>query len=251
MTGLTTTASTVIASFLGSFVEVVEAFTIILAVGLSQSWRAAFTGTALALALLAVLVAVFGPLLGLVPIELLQYVVGVLLILFGIRWLRKAILRAAGYIALHDEEKAFASETDALKRRALDRRANFLAGLAAFKAVLLEGVEVVFIVIAVSAGNGLLGYASLGAAAACLLVIALGLALHRPLARVPENTLKFVVGLMLTAFGIFWTGEGLGVDWPGADLAILAILVVLVVVSIFAVRILRNASAAKFEVSPR
>jgi uncharacterized membrane protein len=251
MTGLTTTASTVIASFLGSFVEVVEAFTIILAVGLSQSWRAAFTGTALALALLAVLVVVFGPLLGLVPIELLQYVVGVLLILFGIRWLRKAILRASGYIALHDEEKAFASETDALKRQALDRRANFLAGLAAFKAVLLEGVEVVFIVIAVGAGNGLLGYASLGAAAACLLVIALGLALHRPLARVPENTLKFVVGLMLTAFGIFWTGEGLGVAWPGADLAILAILALLAIVSLFAVRILRGASAATFKVSPR
>jgi len=251
MIGLTTTASTVIASFLASFVEVVEAFTIILAVGLSQSWRAAFTGTALALALLAVLVGVFGPLLALVPIALLQYVVGVLLILFGIRWLRKAILRAAGHIALHDEEKAFAAETDALQRRAREQRADFLAGLAAFKAVLLEGVEVVFIVIAVGAGHGLLGYASLGAAAACLIVIALGLVLHRPLARVPENTLKFVVGLMLTSFGIFWTGEGLGAAWPGADLAILAILAILAVVSLLAVRILRGAAAAKLEVSPR
>jgi uncharacterized membrane protein len=251
MAGFTTTASTVLASFLGSFVEVVEAFTIILAVGLSQSWRAAFTGTALALIVLAALVLVFGPLLSLVPIELLQYVVGVLLILFGIRWLRKAILRAAGYIALHDEEKAFAAETDALKRQAADRRANFLAGLAAFKAVLLEGVEVVFIVIAVGAGNGLLGYASLGAAAACLLVIALGLLLHRPLARVPENMLKFVVGLMLTSFGVFWTGEGLGVAWPGADLAILAILAVFAVVSLAAVRVLRGASTAHLGASAR
>ncbi|MET2831004.1 COG4280 domain-containing protein [Mesorhizobium shangrilense] len=247
MTNITTISSAVTASFLGSFVEVVEAFTIILAVGLSRSWRPAFVGTGLALAVLAALIIVLGPLLGQIPIELLQYVVGVLLILFGIRWLRKAILRASGYIALHDEAKAFAAETDALQRQASDRRADFLAGLTAFKAVLLEGVEVVFIVIAVGAGNGLLGYASLGAAAACVLVIVLGLVIHRPLSTVPENTLKFVVGLMLTSFGIFWTGEGLGAAWPGADLAILGIMVILAVVAFVAIRILRGTYAAKLE----
>jgi uncharacterized membrane protein len=247
MTNITTITSAITASFLGSFVEVVEAFTIILAVGLSRSWRPAFIGTALALAVLAALIIVLGPLLGRIPIELLQYVVGVLLILFGIRWLRKAILRASGYIALHDEAKAFATETDALQRQAADRRADFLAGLTAFKAVLLEGVEVVFIVIAVGAGNGMLGYASLGAAAACILVITLGLVIHRPLSTVPENTLKFVVGLMLTSFGIFWTGEGLGAAWPGADLAILGIMAILAVVAFVAVRILRGSYAAKLE----
>ena len=247
MTNITTITSAITASFLGSFVEVVEAFTIILAVGLSRSWRPAFIGTALALAVLAALIIVLGPLLGRIPIELLQYVVGVLLILFGIRWLRKSILRASGYIALHDEAKAFATETDALQRQAADRRADFLAGLTAFKAVLLEGVEVVFIVIAVGAGNGMLGYASLGAAAACILVITLGLVIHRPLSTVPENTLKFVVGLMLTSFGIFWTGEGLGAAWPGADLAILGIMAILAVVAFVAVRILRGSYAAKLE----
>src|ERR1700758_1648399 len=120
------------------------------------------------------------------------------------RWLRKAILRASGFIAIHDEAKIFAEETDQLRRQAADRRADFLAAAAAFKAVLLEGVEVVFIVIAVGAGRGLLAYAGLGAAAACVLVLAIGVAVHRPLSQVPENTLKFVVGLMLTSFGVFW-----------------------------------------------
>jgi uncharacterized membrane protein len=245
MTSITTISSAIAAAFLGSFVEVVEAFTIILAVGLSRSWRPAFIGTGLALATLAALIALLGPLLSQIPIGLLQYVVGVLLILFGIRWLRKAILRASGYIALHDEAKAFAAETDSLERQAADRRANFLAGLTAFKAVLLEGVEVVFIVIAVGAGNGMLGYASLGAAAACILVIALGLVIHRPLARVPENTLKLVVGLMLSSFGIYWTGEGLGAAWPGADLAILEIMAVLALFTFVAIGILRNSFSAK------
>jgi uncharacterized membrane protein len=247
MTSVTTISSTILASFMGSFVEVVEAFTIILAVGLSRSWRPAFIGTALALAVLAVLIFLLGPLLGQVPIGLLQYIVGVLLILFGIRWLRKAILRSSGYIALHDEAKAFASETDKLKRQAEDSRANFLAGLVAFKAVLLEGVEVVFIVIAIGAGNGMLAYASLGAAAACIIVIALGLIVHRPLSQVPENTLKFVVGLMLTTFGIFWTGEGLGAQWPGADLSIIGILAILAVVAFVAIRILSNQISKKLE----
>ncbi len=134
MTTLTTITSTVTAAFLGSFVEVVEAFTIILAVGVTQSWRPAFIGTGLALALLALLVLALGPLLGLIPIKLMQFVIGTLLVLFGLRWLRKAILRASGFIALHDEEKAFAAETDSLRRQSAERRANFPAGIAAFKA---------------------------------------------------------------------------------------------------------------------
>jgi len=240
MTSLTTITSTVTAAFLGSFVEVVEAFTIVLAVGLSRSWRPAFTGTGIALLVLAALVALFGPLLTLIPLHALQFAVGVLLMLFGLRWLRKAILRAAGFIALHDEAKAFDKETELLRQQAADRHADYLAGLAAFKAVLLEGVEVVFIVIAVGAGHGMTLYASFGALAALIAVLAIGLAVHRPLAQVPENALKFVVGLMLTSFGVFWIGEGLDAEWPGADLAILAILAVLAVASLVMVRWLRS-----------
>ncbi|TIR65733.1 MAG: COG4280 domain-containing protein, partial [Mesorhizobium sp.] len=208
MHDLTPILSTVAASFLASFVEVVEAFTIVLAVGVTRGWRPALTGAVSALAVLAALVLAFGPLLQLIPIALLQFAVGVLLILFGMRWLRKAILRSAGIIALRDEEAAFSRETDALTRHANDRRAGYLAGVAAFKAVLLEGVEVVFIVIAVGTAHGQTLYAGLGALAAFVLVMLIGLAMHRPLARVPENALKFVVGLMLTSFGVFWTGEG-------------------------------------------
>lgn len=240
MTTITSIASTVTASFLGSFVEVVEAFTIILAVGVTQSWRPAFIGTGLALAVLALLVLIFGPLLGLIPIDIMQFVIGTLLILFGLRWLRKAILRASGFIALHDEEKAFAAETDSLRRQAAEKRADFLAGTAAFKAVLLEGIEVVFIVIATGAGQGMIGYASLGALAACALVIIIGLFVHKPLSSVPENSLKFAVGLLLSAFGIFWVGEGIGTEWPGADLSLLPILAVLALFSFIAVKMLRN-----------
>ncbi|TCR85259.1 TMEM165/GDT1 family protein [Rhizobium sp. BK376] len=240
MTTITSIASTITASFLGSFVEVVEAFTIILAVGITQSWRPAFIGTGLALATLALLVLALGPLIASIPIEVMQLVIGTLLVLFGLRWLRKAILRASGFIALHDEGKAFASETDNLKRQASDGRADFLAGLAAFKAVLLEGVEVVFIVLATGAGQGMIGYASLGALAACVLVLLVGLVLHKPLTAVPENTLKFVVGLLLSAFGIFWVGEGMGASWPGSDLSLLPIFAAFAVFSFVAVRMLRQ-----------
>jgi uncharacterized membrane protein len=242
MNNLTPILSTITASFLGSFVEVVEAFTIVLAVGITRSWRPALLGAALALAVLAALVLVFGPLLALVPITTLQFVVGVLLILFGMRWLRKAILRSLGVIALHDEDAAFSKETAALRQQAGHSRPDYLAGLAAFKAVLLEGVEVVFIVIAVGGAHGLTFYAALGALAAFVVVMLIGLLVHRPLAAVPENTLKFVVGLMLTSFGIFWTGEGLGADWPGADLALIAIFAVVALTSFVIIRIMRAAA---------
>lgn len=241
MINLTPILSTITAAFLASFVEVVEAFTIVLAVGVTRSWRPALIGAALALAVLALLVLIFGPLLALIPITIMQFVVGVLLILFGMRWLRKAILRSVGVIALRDEEAAFSKETLALQQQSQDRRADYLAGLAAFKAVLLEGVEVVFIVIAVGTAHGLTLYAGLGALAAVVVVMIIGLFVHKPLARVPENTLKFVVGVMLTSFGIFWTGEGIGAEWPGADLALLAIFAVVSLATFVIVRWLRSA----------
>ncbi len=215
-------APAVAAAFTASAVEVVEAFTIVLAVATLRGWRLAAVGTGAALVALGLLVVALGPLLDRVPLHLLQLVVGILLLLFGMGWLRKAVLRSAAIIPLHDEDAAFAAETRELAEAA--RRAtslDWIAGLAVFKAVLLEGLEVVFIVIAVGAGRGLLWPACLGALAACAAVLAVGAVVHRPLARVPENTLKFGVGVMLSAFGVFWTGEGLGVRWPEQDLALL------------------------------
>jgi uncharacterized membrane protein len=227
-------------------VEAVEALTIVLAVASVRGWRAAGLGALAGLALLAVIVLALGPLLNHVPLHPLQFLIGILLLLFGMRWLRKAILRAAGLIPLHDETKAFAQETEQLREQARrhEARLDWVAGLASFKAVLLEGIEVVFIVLAVGAGHGLLVPASIGAVAACILVVAVGFALHRPLARVPENTLKFVVGVMLSAFGVFWTGEGLGVTWPGEDLAIIAFAVLFLVTALLAVTLARRQSAA-------
>ena len=211
------------AAFAASLVEVVEAFTIVLAVAAVRGWRPATLGTAAALGALGLLVVVLGPLLGRMPLHLLQFVIGVLLLLFGMGWLRKAVLRSAGVIPLHDEDAAFAAETEHLaeEARRKDTSLDWIAGFAAFKAVLLEGLEVIFIVIAVGAGRGLLWPACLGALAACAAVLAGGVLIHRPLSQVPENTLKFGVGVMLSAFGVFWTGEGLGVAWPGQDLALL------------------------------
>ena len=210
------------AAFLASLVEVVEAFTIILAVETLRGWRPAAMGTLGALGVLGLLIVLLGPLLDRVPLHLLQLFIGVLLLVFGLGWLRKAVLRAAGIIPLHDEDAIFASETAQLTELARRHTSlDWIAGLAAFKAVLLEGLEVVFIVIAVGAGRGLLWPAAVGALAACAAVLSVGVIVHRPLARIPENTLKFGVGCMLSAFGLFWTGEGLGVQWPGQDLALL------------------------------
>ena len=211
------------AAFLASTVEVVEAFTIILAVGTLRGWRPALAGTGAALGVLGLIVLILGPVLDRVPIGILQIIVGVLLLLFGLGWLRKATLRAAGVIALHDEDAIFAEERAELEADAQRRKVShdWIAGLTAFKAVLLEGLEVVFIVIAVGAGRGLLWPAALGALGACVAVLVVGIIVHKPLSRVPENTLKFGVGVMLSSFGVFWTGEGLGVSWPGADLVLI------------------------------
>src|SRR6202163_240677 len=230
------------AAVLASLVEAVAALTIVLAVAMVRGWRPAGLGALAGLMVLALIVVALGPLLDHVPLRLLQLVIGILLLLFGMRWLRKAILRAAGVIPLHDEATAFATETAELREQARrnEARLDWLAALTSFKAVLLEGLEVVFIVIALSAGRGMLIPASAGAVAACLLVAGVGFVVHRPLARVPENTLKFAVGVMLSAFGIFWTGEGLGVSWPGADLAIVGFAVLFLAVGIASVALLRR-----------
>jgi uncharacterized membrane protein len=237
------------AAFLASVVEAVEALTIVLAVATVRGWRPAGLGAIAGVLMLALIVVVLGPVLDRVPLHPLQLAIGVLLLLFGMRWLRKAILRAAGVIPLHDEARAFAAETAELRERARREvvRLDGLAALASFKAVLLEGLEVVFIVIAVSAGRGLLVPAGASAFAACLLVAGVGVIVHRPLARVPENTLKFAVGVMLSAFGLFWTGEGLGVAWPGADLAIVAFAALFLAIGLAGVALARRPSP---EVAP-
>jgi uncharacterized membrane protein len=218
-----TAGPAVSAAFLASLVEVVEAFTIVLAVATLRGWRPAALGTTAGLAVLAAIVLLLAPLLDHVPITSLQLAIGILLLLFGMGWLRKASLRAGGVIPLHDEDAIFAAEAAALVEQASRQRRSldWAAGITALKAVLLEGLEVVFIVIAVGAGRGLLVPASLGALTACVLVLAIGAVVHRPLSRVPENNLKFGVGVMLSAFGVFWSGEGLGIAWPGQDLALL------------------------------
>jgi|SRR6516164_4584953 len=218
-----TVAPVISAAFLASLVEAVEAFTIVLAVATLRGWRPAAIGTIGGLAVLAGTILLLGPVLDPVPVASLQLAIGILLLLFGMGWLRKASLRLAGVIPLHDEEAVFAAETAQLDQQARRRQQNlqWVAGITALKAVLLEGLEVVFIVIAVGAGRGLLMPASLGALAACALVLVIGAVVHRPLSRVPENLLKFGVGVMLSAFGVFWTGEGLGIAWPGQDFALL------------------------------
>ena len=205
MMAWSTAAPAISAAFLASLVEVVEAFTIVLAVATLRGWRPAALGTTTGLVVLAAIVLLLGPLLDRVPISSLQLTIGILLLLFGMGWLRKASLRAAGVIPLHDEEAIFAAEAAELSETARSRQRNlgWAAGITALKAVLLEGLEVVFIVIAVGAGRGLLIPAGLGALAACGVVLAAGAIVHRPLSRVPENTLKFGVGVMLSAFGVF------------------------------------------------
>lgn len=232
--------TTLVASFLASLVECVEALTVVLAVGSVRGWRSVLAGAAAALALLAAVVGVLGPALAriplrrlaLVPFHVVQLVAGGLILLFGLRWLRKAILRSAGLVPLHDERAAFAKKAAAMR----EANAGSISGWdkfafsAAFNVTMLEGTEVVFIVLAFGAGGaGLLLPASLGAVAALLVVAGLGLALHRPLARVPENTLKFLVGVLLSALGTFWVGEGAGLGWPipasaSPDLAILLLI---------------------------
>ena len=236
--------TSIVASFLASLVEGVEALTVILAVGSVRGWRSALIGTASAVAILLVIVAALGRALTNTPLPIIQLVVGALLLLFGLRWLRKAILRSAGLIPLHDEETIFAKQSAAFSQtHARARTWDMIAFAAAFNITMLEGTEVVFIVIAIGAGRtGMLLPASLGAIAALLVVTALGLALHRPLARVPENTLKFTVGVLLSAFGTFWVGEGMHLAWPAADWSILALIAAYLVLALAMVPLCRSQS---------
>jgi uncharacterized membrane protein len=211
--------------FLACTVEAVEALTIVLAVGVTRGWRSALTGVGVALVILAALTAALGPALRALPIGALRVAVGGLLLVFGLQWLRKAILRAAGVKALHDEQAAFRRErTAALKAGdAAPRGVDGYGFTVAFKGTLLEGLEVVFIVLTFGANQHDVGLAAVAAVVAVVLVALAGVAAHRPLARVPENPMKFAVGVMLVSFGMFWGGEGAGAHWPGRDAALLVI----------------------------
>jgi uncharacterized membrane protein len=231
--------ATSLPAFLASLVEFVEALTIVLAVGVTRGWRSAGTGTIAGVAVLAIAVVALGPLLHTVPIAALQLVVGIMLLFFGMRWLRKAILRYAGVIALHDEAKIFERERASLGASTQSVSIDAVGALTAFNAVVLEGLEVVFIVIAVGATAGTLGYASAGAALAGVVVIGAGLLARGPLSQVPENALKFAVGIMLSGFGVFWTGEGLRYRWPGDELSLLAIVGFFALTALFGIALAR------------
>ena len=212
--------------FVACVVEAVEALTIVLAAGLTRDWKSTFQGMGVALVVLAVVTAAIGPALTLLPLSALRLVVGALLVIFGLQWLRKAVLRATGYKALHDEASAYLREVAAAKAAPVEAKRgvrDWYAFTLSFKGVLLEGLEVVFIVLTFGANQKNVGAAAIGAAAAVVLVALTGIAVKAPLAKVPENWMKFAVGVMLTSFGMFWGAEGAGVSWPGNDAALLVI----------------------------
>ena len=230
-------------AFIASAVEFVEATTIVLAVGLTRGWRAPLAGAALAALTLAVIVATLGvALVNYIPEHLLLGIVGTLLLLFGLRWLRKAVLRFAGIVALHDEEEIYKREVAALRAQGLRRSEwDWVGTVVSYKAVLLEGVEVAFIVISFGAkGVSAMTAAIWGAVAAGVIVTAVAAALRHPLTAVPENWMKFGVGAMLTSFGIFWFGEGVGAEWPGDAASIPVILGTILVASWAAAQLLRS-----------
>jgi uncharacterized membrane protein len=236
----------VAAAFLSSGVEFVEALTIVLAMGYTRGFRSSLAGAAAAVALLAAITALAGgALVEWVPEQVLLGVIGAALLVFGFNWLRKAVLRSAGRKALHDEEAEFAEQTAAAASVPRERRLGMdgFAAVVSFKGVFLEGVEVVFIVASLGASSGNLGLAAAAACTAFVVVVVAGVALHRPLARVPENLMKYAVGLMLCSFGVFWLGEGLGIAWPGQDVWIAILLVLWLIASQLAVRALRAAPA--------
>ena len=239
-----------IAVFLACVVEAVEATTIVLAAGTARDWRSAGTGSVAALAVLAVVVAVLGPAVSHIPLTGLRVVVGALLLVFGLQWVRKAILRASGHKALHDEDKLYAEHLAAAQSQQTRQSSpapSFLAPDAygftlAFKGVLLEGLEVVFIVLTFGANAKNVGLAAIAAGCAIALVVAAGYVIKAPLARVPENTMKFVVGIMLTSFGVFWGGEGAGAHWPGSDAALLVIIPAIALLAVVLTALLRRSA---------
>jgi uncharacterized membrane protein len=236
--------ATVLATFTASAVEVVEAVTIILAVGITRGWRSTLIGVSAAAVVLAGLAAVLGTALTKwVPLNDLKIAVGGLLLVFGLQWLRKAVLRSSGYKALHNEDEAFLEEREEARTAPRVERASldWFAFTVAFKGVLLEGLEVVFIVITIGAASGRLAISAASAGAAAVIVGGAGFALRHPLSRVPENSLKFAVGLLLTTFGTFWAAEGVGVRWWGNDGGLLYLLGLYAVASVGAVSYLREA----------
>jgi uncharacterized membrane protein len=240
---LVTLAIAATPSFIASAVEFVEATTIVLAVGLTRGWRAPLVGTALAALTLAAIIATLGlALVTVIPEHLLLGLVGTLLLLFGLRWLRKAVLRFAGIVALHNEEEIYKREVAELRAQGSKKAEwDWVGTIVAYKAVLLEGIEVAFIVISFGAkGMTALNAAIWGAAAAGVIVVGVASALRQPLTAVPENLLKFVVGAMLTTFGVFWFGEGIGAAWPGDAASIPLILASVLAASWISIRLLRG-----------
>jgi uncharacterized membrane protein len=229
-------------AFLASAVEFVEALTIVLAAGVSRGWRSALTGLGAATLALAAIVGALGPALTQIPISALRLVVGALLLAFGLQWLRKAILRASGFKALHDEDEIFARELAEAQAAGRDERAglDWYGFTLAFKGVLLEGLEVAFIVVTFGSTQGSISLAALGAGAALVLVTVVGVFVRAPLTRVPENTLKYAVGTMLTTFGIFWSAEGAGAHWPGDDASLPGVLAFVLLLSFGSVALLRR-----------
>jgi uncharacterized membrane protein len=227
-------------AFLASAVEMVEALTIVLAVGITRGWRSALWGVATALVALVVIVGVLGSALTDIPIDSLRVVVGAVLLIFGLQWLRKAILRAGGLKALHDEDAIFRAEVAALEHTDGTARHDWYSFTVSFKGVFLEGLEVAFIVVTFGSTQGNVGLAAIGAGAALVVVLVAGIVAHAPLARVPENSLKFAVGVMLSAFGIFWAAEGAGVVWPGGETAIFGLIAFVLAVSIGLVALARS-----------
>ncbi len=232
-----------VAVFLACAVEAVEATTIVLAAGTARDWRSALSGVGGGLLTLAVIVAALGPALTLVPLRGLRLVVGGLLLVFGLQWLRKAVLRASGHKALHDEDEIFRTELAAAQGAPRESRwavSDWYAFTLSFKGVLLEGLEVAFIALTFGSNQHDVPLAVAAAVAAVLVVTAAGAAIRAPLARVPENTMKFVVGIMLTSFGVFWGGEGAGASWPGSDAALLVIIPAVALLGIGLVWLLRR-----------
>jgi uncharacterized membrane protein len=244
-TGAMSGGALFLAVFLACAVEAVEATTIVLAAGTARDWRSAIAGLFSALVTLAVLVAALGPALSAVPLQGLRLVVGGLLLVFGLQWLRKAILRASGHKALHDEDRIYAEElaaAQAAPRESRGRVSDWYAFTLSFKGVVLEGLEVVFIALTFGTNDHNLPLASLAAVAAVIVVAAIGVAVRAPLARVPENSMKFVVGVMLTAFGTFWGAEGADAHWPGSDAALPILVAAVAMLALGLVALLRRRS---------
>lgn len=245
-----------ISVFLACSVEAVEAVTIVLAAGTARDWKSALRGVFAGLVTLAVIIAIFGPAISHLPISFLRVVVGGLLLVFGLTWLRKAILRSGGFKALHDEEKIFQEELEAARAAAKLTRhgvADWYAFTLSYKGVLLEGLEVVFIVLTFGTIAHKVGLASIAAIAAVMIVCAAGFALRAPLAKVPENTLKFAVGILLTSFGIFWGAEGSagsGSKWPGDNWAVLSLIAGVGAFALLIVYILKSLHRKKRVVKP-